>query len=124
MAPVRQLCRTSPKSVVQMMRTIYKPNDEPEVQRNQGESVAVSLKAVGELVKEEPVSEEKLQTWRKLVDAGIIDALIFNVLSSTNIVQFSPDMPEELKEKILTEVCSFSARYQPKSDSFSICGLS
>ncbi|KAJ3543283.1 hypothetical protein NM688_g5872 [Phlebia brevispora] len=107
-ATCRKLCKTSPKRVVQFIHKDVKVDNAGNVKNNGlDQNTAASLVAVGELVKGERANPEHMKTWRKLIDAGVIEALVYSVLNSANFFQTLPGMPEDIKQKAMDDVRSF-----------------
>ncbi|KAF7795651.1 hypothetical protein EIP86_006816 [Pleurotus ostreatoroseus] len=101
-ASVRRLCRSSPERVVEMLRgsgTLSDAQGAKDVDKMKGSGVGPALVGVGELVKSERMSAYQIATWRKLVDAGVVDSLVFNILHSANVITASPSMPDDIREK-------------------------
>ena len=108
-ASVRRLCRSSPERVVEMLRgsgTLSDAQGAKDVDKMKGSGVGPALVGVGELVKSERMSAYQIATWRKLVDAGVNDSLVFNILHSANVITASPSMPDDIREKARKQVSS------------------
>lgn len=118
-APIRRLCRTSPQRVVDMIRvqaTAETAQVVNNIHANKEGNVIAALAAVGELVKGVHVSPDKMAIWKKLIDAGIVDSLVYNILNSTNFIETLPGMPEDLKERAMNQVNTISSLCMPYSD--------
>ena len=101
------LCRTAPKRVVQTLRTALPPppGGPPPQGASQSHNIVAALCAVGELVKgEHPPAGETAKAWRKLVDAGVLDALTDIVVHGVMTMRMGADMPQERQERVRNEV--------------------
>ena len=113
-ASVRRLCRSSPERVVEMLRGSGTSSDAQGtkvVDKRKGTGVGPALVGVGELVKSERMSAYQIATWRKLVDAGVVESLAFNILHSANVITSSPIMPDDIREEAAKQVASRQTIY-------------
>ena len=97
-APYRTYCRTSPESVVRIIRDLHQ-------QTTPDENFFAALAAAGEFVKGEIPSQANVAVWYRLVDAGIVDALVDSILASNALVmEFPPETPEHIRKRAQLEV--------------------
>ncbi|KAJ3543284.1 hypothetical protein NM688_g5873 [Phlebia brevispora] len=93
-ALLRELCRTSPARVVRILTSVTKPAEDDT---GDLKLYARTVLVVAEFSKAGRAQPEKREIWRKLVDAGVVDALISVVIHSKHhlVTEGRLQRPEE-----------------------------
>lgn len=102
--PYRLHCKTNPRRVVDALRFRGDPENTSNTLEDLSRSMYAAMAAANELVTGPRPSAEQKREWGKLVDLGIVDALVALVLSPTVVsVKTEDNVPQDLLQEIRSE---------------------